>query len=1456
MMNEEVINKFMEQPVLAHQILGSSFEQFIRFFHWYMYHNEFIFKPFHLLIIHKLEDIVFGRNKKRNLLINIAPRFGKLLADDTPILTRDGWKNHGDLKVGDYVIGIDGKFKKVLAVSPKAPANCCVEFSDGDKIYCHENHEWVIDSCPSKKQIIRETKWFNTVKMYTGPKENIRGHRYLYQLPSFNGIMGETKLLPIHPYSLGVWLGDGTNTKPCITGDKRDFSIIDKMVSEGYNNHKIYIHKGTGVYSYYFDNLRKDLNKVGMCFYHKTIRKFIPDIYFSASEEQRLNLLAGLLDTDGYLSKKENRYHFTTAEEPLRDSFIKLVSTFGWRVNVIKQEPRLSSSGIMGKHPYWIISFNPDRYIPCQLERKQLKTFSKKRKIAFKSVTVGDFGKIGNCIEVEDGIYLAGYKLKPTHNSSIMKYFCAWSYLINPQSNCIYTSYSDDLVSNFSKDIREIVESPAFKAFSGIKLNKAKTGADYWATEQGGGFRAAPLGGSLTGFGYGISGDVYGGCCFPYNEVVWTEIGKIRIGEIVNKKLDVKVLSYNLKEKKFEYKKIDHYVKNGESDILKIGLSNGSCIQCTPDHKVWTENRGYVEAQDLTKNDILLSASNSFDLLKSKPNFGHNLFSGVFSIKNKPHFFFGKLSSFLRIIVNTICKAFKRFTLLNANNSGIANTKSSGYLSNRPFITANSDNIFSCEFSSGKNKCTKFNSIPHIFRLCSISKVFKSVIKRIAVKMSDFHTTWHRSNKSLENGSMRKNVFPFSVYISGCIKVALLGLNKFKDFSLNLHHSTISFIKNLVGFASQSTKVGNGIMPSSGYCSPLFIRKIRHNKFSFCLSVRDNHNIVVGKSQGLLVSNCLVDDPLKASNVKSQAEMQNTIDYYLNTLKSRANNQARSPMICIMQRLAIEDLSGYIMENEAEDWDIVKIPALDEEKGEALWPEKFSKEDLLKLKKLSPFVYYGQYQQEPIVIGGSVYKTEWFRFYNPTEHYDYQMSFITADTAQKKGEGNDFTVFQLWAKTFDNKLHLIDMVRGKFDAQELREQVKLFWRKSQSRTDCVAPYGFYIEDKSSGIGVIQEIKKTDPIPVIPIQRNRHKDEKGQWVSMDKFSRAMTAIPYIANGWVYLPFNEKDRISSELLAEAAAFKADLSAKHDDMCFVGETLISTTKGNKRLDQITKKDKVITPFGIGKILGISKREADVISNIGLTGTPEHKILCCHDYMFDKLKNMVYDNTSKLNLTELLKWKRQSLYYLMAENIIVANRKDISQLHTITKTGKVAEGFIEMFGNFIRAKKYLKAITFTTKMGIGSIMILRTLFVYHLRNIINSILTKSEKFGKDQICKKQESVVEKNVRSGIIQKKQRNGTQNTRKNILKKFLSLLNVKSVEKHLIHSTINEDKTSVTSAEIENCIGSLDKRKKIVYNLKIDKGCYYANGILVSNCDAMNDAIDIAFGATGLSSIFI
>lgn len=340
----------------------------------------------------------------------------------------------------------------------------------------------------------------------------------------------------------------------------------------------------------------------------------------------------------------------------------------------------------------------------------------------------------------------------------------------------------------------------------------------------------------------------------------------------------------------------------------------------------------------------------------------------------------------------------------------------------------------------------------------------------------------------------------------------------------------------------------------------MFIYNIGHYP-SYCVNIPFNHNLFLAAHQQVLARNCggsgdefagwgIIDDPNKPSLIKSQTELQNTIDLYNNAFKSRANNRAKTPFLLIMQRVSLDDLVGYVLENESEDWDLIKIPALNEETGEALWEEKFSAKELLKLKKQNPFVYWSQYQQEPIAIGGSVIKTDWFRFYPKDQEYDYQYTFITSDTAMKKGEGNDFTVFCFWGKTFDNKLHLLDMIRGKWDAEELKKQVILTWE--QWKGFRVPPYGFYIEDRSSGIGVIQEVRKNTPLPIIALQRARYKNDEGLTIKADKLSRALTCVPYIANGWVYLPNNEKDDISSSMLAECAAFNMDLTQKHDDIC----------------------------------------------------------------------------------------------------------------------------------------------------------------------------------------------------------------------------------------------------------------------------------------------------------------
>lgn len=731
--------------------------------------------------------------------------------------------------------------------------------------------------------------------------------------------------------------------------------------------------------------------------------------------------------------------------------------------------------------------------------------------------------------------------------SSICKYACAWSYMLNPASNCIYTSYSDDLASDFSKEIREIVESEAFRRLTGLGFKKGKTGADYWVTTGGGGFRAAPLAGGLTGYGFGVSGEEFGGfgICFPYEEVVWTDKGKLKIGDIVEKKIDCKVLSYNFQEGGFEYQPIDGYVENGESSTLKIVFDGGD-VECTPEHYFWTEN-GYKRACDLTVNDGVMIAPDSFDLSDSNIKFGGNIFSRVVFIKDKIKLLFRKLPCF-NGAHNIFGKSFKGCPSFDIGNGRSTNPVSFSDNNVRSGVGSDVDNILGGELGTGKNKGSMSGCVSHIIGFGSIGDIFNVIIKRISVQVANFYTFFLDAYKRMSNGLMNIDPFSFRVFGTHNKKVSSSVLIKFKHFFGNM----VWWLRR-GGFNHSSDRFNSSfradfITPlKPSYRKPLLISKGAHIHKSYCLTIRNNHNMVVGKSQGFLAKNC--DDPNKPSLVKSQTELQNTIDLYENAFRSRANNRAKSPILMIMQRVAVDDLVGYVLENESEDWDLVKVPALDEETGKSVWEEKLPAAELLKLKKQNPFVYYSQYQQEPIVIGGSVIKTEWFRYYNTADTFTYQCSWFTADTAQKKGEANDFTVFQYWAKTYDNRLHLIDMVRGKFDAPELREQIIMFWEKWKKGINGCVPYGFYIEDKSSGIGAIQEIRKTYPLPIIPITRARYKDGN-MIVKQDKFSRVMTIVPYIANGWVYLPNSEKDDMSSLLLAEAAAFRADLGHKHDD------------------------------------------------------------------------------------------------------------------------------------------------------------------------------------------------------------------------------------------------------------------------------------------------------------------
>lgn len=365
-------------------------------------------------------------DKYDNIIVVTPSSYGKLIADDEPVLTRCGWKNHGDLVVGDEVIAPNGDFAKVTYVHPKGFANRVVTFADGSKVKCHENHLWAVNyrnvRTNEKSVKVRSTAEMEKAKvLYQSGKE---AGRSKYTLIKRDAIKGEHKNLAVPPYVMGVWLGDGSTTKPQICACPDDVATLDKC-REFYPNGGEWIHKDTGVITRHFIGLGQDLRKYDMCFLDDSSkRKRIPEEYLTASLEQRLELLAGLIDTDGYVDK-ERRDHarvvFTTSDVELKDSFEELISTFGWRVSTSVIPPTTSSSGIVGKKDVYVTSFSPDMTIPCVLPRKQFteEQCAKRRCLGITAIEPIDPVQ-GNCITVEGGLYCVGKRMIPTHNSWLL----------------------------------------------------------------------------------------------------------------------------------------------------------------------------------------------------------------------------------------------------------------------------------------------------------------------------------------------------------------------------------------------------------------------------------------------------------------------------------------------------------------------------------------------------------------------------------------------------------------------------------------------------------------------------------------------------------------------------------------------------------------------------------------------------------------------------------------------------------------------------------------------------------------------------------------------------------------------------------------------------------------------------------------------------------------------------
>lgn len=293
----------------------------------------------------------------------------------------------------------------------------------------------------------------------------------------------------------------------------------------------------------------------------------------------------------------------------------------------------------------------------------------------------------------------------------------------------------------------------------------------------------------------------------------------------------------------------------------------------------------------------------------------------------------------------------------------------------------------------------------------------------------------------------------------------------------------------------------------------------------------------------------IIDDANKPSEMKYPKYRDSIVQFYEETLLNRLNHSDVA-IINIQQRLHVKDLSAVLKEKY--NFKTLKKPLLDEN-GVCQIPSQYTPQRIEELKK-NNYVFSAQFQQEPVIQGGDVIKRGWFLYYPKNQTFNYKRILIAADTAMKVKEHNDYSVFIAGGVTPENKLHILDLLRGKWEAPELERMAVMMWnnfkRNPQTGLTCS---GLYIEDKASGTGLIQGLKTKYGIPVLGLKADT-----------DKLTRVETILPYIESGQVYLPENENFGFNPELLNECEAFSRDMSQAHDDQVDALAHLIAEALG----------------------------------------------------------------------------------------------------------------------------------------------------------------------------------------------------------------------------------------------------------------------------------------------------
>lgn len=968
-----------------------------------------------------------AEEKSPRLMILMPPRHGKQVSDCTPVLTTTGWKKHGDLRPGDKVFHPSGAPVVVLAVAEPLTQDCEVEFTDGAKVLVHENHEWMVYDRSRSRYRVVETKYLERRKLWNGPV-GARGGRATFLLPRTHALVMPDAELPVAPYVLGAWLGDGKSSSGQICWSAND-DVVAQAINAHYPFTSRWTHQTTRV-EYAALPITPELRALGLL-----NNKHIPEQYLLSSIDQRLELLAGLIDTDGHVEPDTQRVRVATVSDRLAKDIEILVRSLGWRANRYTQAPATSTSGIVGRQPVHYVSFTPDGPIPTRIPRKRIVGGSTQGSIGI--VAVRRVAQTtGRCIQVDspDGLYLVGEYLTPTHNSEIAsRNFPAWHLGQYPDHEFIACSYNLSLAMDFSRKVKGIMSDPLYAPVFETRLDPNNQSTESWGIAgHRGGYVAAGIGGPITG---------KGAHCLPGSTLVSTSSGHLTLEALYLLKSLPEIIT------PLGPRRALAITKRPAPQLYELRFSSGGVLRATGNHPIYLPDRAmyatveslYGEAQgsgglDLRVVREVVSATTMRSQQVSE--------AGLDGVLLQPSVQPGASRRQEREVVQNMRKAGRgdqeepeRGVLL-----GRMRTESSAPLA---------------------------QDLPAVLRGIS-AEAFKTGLLRGGLRKYGAHDpyAWEDELELADGQRIRVLVRPDEV----------ADPDQGSRVCDMQHGQRAVLPPHRRGPEQQPARESSDTVPDAPHGAP----QVCYDTLSMVGRVGGSENFVYDLqvedagcffADSVLVGNCLViDDPVKNAEEADSADTREKIwEWYLSTAYSRLS--PGGGVLIIQTWWHDDDLAGRIqnlMKNADDDYidqfEVVKYPAIAEadewlnestglieydppqellaqpdaqytllrKKGEALHPDRYDLEKLLRIKAQNNGGRWwaALYQQNPVPDDGGYFTKDQFRR-APPPSLKLSNVFIAWDFAISEKKQNDYTVGTVLLQDYDDVLHVVDQVRFK-----------------------------------------------------------------------------------------------------------------------------------------------------------------------------------------------------------------------------------------------------------------------------------------------------------------------------------------------------------------------------------------------------------------------------------------